>query len=130
MTDAGKSYQPVVLVVDDDEDVRDTTAHMLRARGFHVLTAADQTSALDACRSHGGRVDALVADLSLPGDTRGNLARSITMAYPDVKVLYASGIPRHIALSSGIVRADAPYLEKPVDPDVLSSLLRTLLPGR
>jgi DNA-binding NtrC family response regulator len=121
-------YQPVVVLVDDDEDVLATTAHMLQARGFRVLTATDRDGAMALCREQEGRVDALVADLSLPGEVTGELVRSISAAYPAVKVVYATGIPRHIALGSGLVRPDAPYIEKPVDPDVLAGMLRSLLP--
>jgi DNA-binding NtrC family response regulator len=128
MTDELWANQPVVLVVDDDEDVRDTTAHLLAMRGFRVLVASSKDEAMAVVRAHPGRVDACVADLSLPGDTRGDLARSLVEAFPRMRIIYATGIPRHIALTTGIVNPDTPYLEKPVDPDVLASMLRTVLP--
>lgn len=120
-------YQPIVVIVDDDEDVLAATAHMLQARGFRALTATDQDTAMAVCRQHDGRIDAVVADLSLPGEVTGGLVRAINAAYPAVPVVYATGIPRHIALGSGLVRPDVPYVEKPVDPDVLAGLLRGLL---
>ncbi|WP_433304052.1 response regulator [Actinoplanes sp. CA-030573] len=121
-------YQPVVLVVDDDEDIRDTVAHMLDVRGFRVFAAADRDGALSICRELNGDVDVLVADLSLPGDAGGALARDVAARCPSVKVVFVTGIPRHIALTMGLVQPDAPYLQKPVNPDVLAALLRSLLP--
>lgn len=123
-------HQPVVLVVDDDEDIRDTVAHMLGVRGFRVFTAADRDGALAICRELDGGVDVLVADLSLPGDAGGALARDVTAQYPYVKIVFVTGIPRNIALTMSLVQPDAPYLQKPVNPDVLAALLRSLLPQR
>ena len=117
-----------ILMVDDDADVLETTAHMLAARGFRVFTALDSESAMQVCREQQGRIDVLIADLSLPGDTRGDLARSITGVYPHMRVIYISGIPRHVALTQGLVQPQAPYLEKPADPGVLASVVQSLLP--
>lgn len=127
MTGLSRSYQPMILVVDDDPDVLATTAHMLDVRGFRVVAVPDKAAALAACQQVEGRIDALVADLSLPGDPPGEMARSVAAAYPQVKIVYVTGIPRHVAIGSGLVRPDAPYLEKPVDPEVLSSVLRGML---
>ena len=128
MSDLARHYQPVVLVVDDDADVQEIMTHMLNVRGFRVLTAADPDTALEVCRSQGGLIDVLIADLSLPGDKDGRLARRVAAEFPDIKIVFATGIPRHIALSSGLVQPDAPYLEKPVSADVLTSLMRSMLP--
>ena len=58
-------------------------------------------------------------------DAMGNPPYSAWQAeHPDVRIIYASGIPRHIALASGLVEPDAPYLEKPVSADLLESLIR------
>jgi len=119
------SDRPLVLVVDDDEEVRETIAQVLGSRGFETMTAPDTASAMEVCRVH--HVDAIVADLSIPGDSRGALTDSLRSAHPDVKVVYASGIPRHIALTAGLVPPNAPYMQKPVEFDVLTGLLRGLL---
>ena len=128
MSDLARHYQPIVLVVDDDEDVQETMAHMLDVRGFRVLTAADSESALEICRQQGGRVDVLIADLSLPGDKGGRLGRRVATEFPHIKIIFATGIPRYMALSTGLVAPDAPYLEKPINPDVLATLMRGMLP--
>ncbi|WP_306215758.1 response regulator [Actinoplanes sp. RD1] len=122
------SAHPVVLIVEDDEDVRDLVAHSLGRRGFEVLAAADNSGAEAICRERAGRIDILIADLSLPGEVPGGLARWVASIYPNIKIVYLSGIPRHVALSSGLVQATAPYLEKPVNPEVLAGTLTSLLP--
>ena len=121
---------PLVLVVDDDPDVLDMLSHVLRARRFRVLTAADTDTALLLCQEHDGRIDALVADLSMPGDLQGRLAREVAAAYPGITIVFCTGIPRYIAVATGLVRPDATYLDKPVNPDVLEGTLRTALKAR
>ncbi|MFI5495039.1 response regulator [Actinoplanes sp. NPDC051859] len=123
------SNAPGVLVVDDDPDILDTTAHMLKVRGFRVHTALDSASAMEICHAQQGKIDVLVADLSMPGDSRGDLARDVTAAYPKIQVVYVSAIPRHVALSQGLVRPEAPYLQKPAQPNVLANLVQGVLPS-
>ncbi|MEU4241188.1 response regulator [Actinoplanes sp. NPDC026619] len=109
--------------MDDDVDILETTEHALRRRGFEVLGASNGAVAVDLCRQHQGEIDAVVADLSLPGE-QNRYTRTIATEFPAIKIVYATGIPRHIALSTGLVPPDAPYLQKPVDADLLSSVLR------
>ena len=117
------AQKPMILVVDDDTDVLQTTSIMLRPRGFEILTATNGPEAIEICRRYPGEIDAVVADLSIPGD-HSNFTRTIAEDFPAIKIIYATGIPRHIALSSGLVRPEAPYLEKPTNADVLESLIR------
>jgi DNA-binding NtrC family response regulator len=130
MAQPTNTVRPVVLVVDDDADVRDTTAHLLSTRGMQTRTAADTASALELLEQCAGQVGVVVADLSMPGEAPGALTRAITAADSHIRIVYATGIPRHVAVSTGLVRPDAPYLEKPVDPDTLAGLVRSLTTRR
>jgi len=120
--------RPVVLIVEDDDDVSDVMAHMLNQRGFQALSAPDRHTAMTIYQERQGKIDVLVADLSLPGEVPGALARWVASTYPSTRIVYASGIPRHVALTAGLVDPGAPYLEKPVHPDVLTNTLQSLLP--
>jgi DNA-binding NtrC family response regulator len=130
MTVPPGSGPPVILVVDDDEDVRETTSLILGTRGFEVLVAASTTEAMTICHARQGRVDALIADLSLPGEGTGELARSVNAAYPAIRMIYATGIPRHVAMNLGLVQPGIPYLEKPLSGDGLVNVLQSVLPRR
>jgi CheY-like chemotaxis protein len=80
-----------VLVVEDDPNICDVTAEMLRDAGFRVRTAADGTAALDILRS-GQRVDLLFTDVILPGGATGiDLARSVHELRPNLAVLLTTG---------------------------------------
>ena len=118
----------MVLVVDDDTDVLQTTALMMRARDFETLTATDGSQALELCARYAGQIDAVIADLSIPGD-HTNFTRTIRSDYPNIRIIYATGIPRHIALASGLVDPAAPYVEKPASADTLESLIRGQVTG-
>ncbi|MET3430099.1 CheY-like chemotaxis protein [Actinoplanes tereljensis] len=110
-------------MVDDDADILETTVYAMRKRGFDVYGASSGPAAVEICQQHPGEIDALVADLSLPGEST-RFAQTIAGSFPNIKIVYATGIPRHIALSTGLVPADAPYLQKPVDADLLANVLR------
>nr|GID90220.1 hypothetical protein Ade03nite_91440 [Actinoplanes derwentensis] len=122
------SSGPLVLVVDDDVDVRDTMVHTLGQRGFDVIVASGKVEAMALFQQYQDRISVLVADISLPGEKPGDLARAVAASYPRIKIVYVTGIPRHIALAAGIVGSEVPYLAKPVSPDVLAGLLQGLLP--
>jgi DNA-binding response OmpR family regulator len=58
---------PLVLLVEDDEDLREMTMQMLQLRGFDVLTARDAVDAITTCRVHENTIDLPSTDLGLPG---------------------------------------------------------------
>ncbi|MDR6322329.1 response regulator [Actinoplanes couchii] len=118
---------PVVLLVEDDEDLRELTAQMLEMRGFVVLSAKDPVSALMACRVHDGSIDVLLTDLGLPGVSGGELSRSAAAVRPGMKVVYVSGVPEEIAIKRGLIKAGSPFISKPYTADVLAGTLRTVL---
>ncbi|HWS31422.1 MAG TPA: response regulator [Actinoplanes sp.] len=118
---------PVVLLVEDDEDLRELTTQMLEMRGFVVLSAKDPVSALMACRVHDGNIDVLLTDLGLPGVSGGELSRSATAVRPGMKVVYVSGVPEEIAIKRGLIKAGSPFISKPYTADVLAGTLRTVL---
>jgi CheY-like chemotaxis protein len=102
MAQPTSTVRPVVLVVDDDADVRDTTAHLLSTRGMQARTAADTASALELLEQCAGQVGVVVADLSMPGEAPGALTRAIAAADSHIQIVYATGVPRHVAVSTGL----------------------------
>src|SRR3954453_5899807 len=118
---------PVVLLVEDDEDLREMTMQMLELRGFHVLVAQDAVSAITTCRVFDGTIDVLLTDLGLPGVSGGELARSAAAVRPDMEVVYISGIPQDIAIKKGLIKAGSPFIAKPFSTDVLAGTLRSVL---
>jgi DNA-binding NtrC family response regulator len=125
MSDA--SERPTVLVVDDEEDLRDIMRRMLERRGFTTLVAGDVDQALRACRNHDGRIDVLVTDLNLPGTSGAELRRAVGALRPDVRVIYISGLPKDIAVSKGLIEEDALLVKKPFTATTLIEALHSAL---
>ncbi|OLB66042.1 MAG: response regulator [Actinobacteria bacterium 13_2_20CM_2_72_6] len=118
---------PTVLVVDDEEDLREAMRRMLERRGFATLTAADPAEAEAVCRDHGGTIDLLLTDLTLPGASGGDLARTATLMRPDLRVLYISGLPKEVAVGRGLVAEEAALVQKPFTSDRLAEAVRRVL---
>lgn len=119
--------RPTVLVVDDEEDLRDIMRRMLERRGFATLIAGDSQQAIAACREHPGDIDILVTDLGLPGVSGGELSRSATQLRPEMSVVYISGLPKEIAVADGLIGEDALLVKKPFSSEKLVQTLRSVL---
>jgi len=122
--------RPTVLVVDDEEDLRDIMRRMLERRGFATLIAGDSRQAIAACRDHPGDIDILVTDLGLPGVSGGELSREATGLRPDMRVIYISGLPKEIAVADGLIDEDALLVKKPFSSQLLVSTLNSVLEER
>jgi DNA-binding NtrC family response regulator len=118
---------PTVLVVDDEEDLREAMRRMLERRGFATLTAADPAEAEAVCREHGGTIDLLLTDLTLPGASGGELAKTATSMRPELRVLYVSGLPKEVAVGQGLVAEEAAVVQKPFTSDRLAEAVRRVL---
>ncbi|AGZ46321.1 response regulator [Actinoplanes friuliensis] len=122
--------RPMVLVVDDEEDLRDIMRRMLERRGFATLVAGDADQAIAVCREHPGVIDVLVTDLGLPGVSGGDLARTASGLRPEMGVVYISGLPKDIAVTKGLIAEDALLVKKPFTSDLLLEALRSILAQR
>ena len=122
--------RPTVLVVDDEEDLRDIIRRMLDRRGFATLIAGDSQQAIEVCREHPGEIDILVTDLGLPGVSGGDLSRAATELRPGMRVVYISGLPKDIAVSDGLIGEDALLVKKPFSSESLVGVLRSVIAER
>jgi nitrogen-specific signal transduction histidine kinase/CheY-like chemotaxis protein len=113
-------HRGVVLLVDDEELVRASTAHMLSELGFRVVEAASADEALKRIDEHSA-FDLLVTDYLMPGATGADLAREVKARRPALPVLIISGY----ADSDGI-DLDLPRLTKPFRQDELASKIGAL----
>ena len=122
--------RPTVLVVDDEEDLRDIMRRMLDRRGFDTLVAGDSEQAIELCRTHPGEIDVLITDLGLPGASGGELSRAATTVRPEMGVVYISGLPKDIAVTKGLISDDALLVKKPFTSDLLIEALRAVITRR
>ncbi|HEX6841800.1 MAG TPA: PAS domain S-box protein [Stellaceae bacterium] len=120
---------PIVLVVDDDADVLESTIAMLAALGFEVLTAGDGPAALNSLRRE-RHIDLLFTDVVMPRGMNGvELARQARALRPEIKVLLASGFPMSALSSEHGLTDEFPFISKPYRWAELSDRLRALRPA-
>src|SRR3954465_14378307 len=122
--------RPTVLVVDDEEDLRDIMRRMLERHGFDTIVAGDSQQAIAVCREHDGDIDILVTDLGLPGVSGGELSRTATELRPGMRVVYISGLPKDIAVADGLIDGGALLVKKPFSTDSLVDALHAVLAKR
>jgi CheY-like chemotaxis protein len=115
-----------ILLVEDDDQVRDTNRTILRRGGYDVLEARDGGEALERSERHAAKIDLLLTDVVMPGMSGRELARRLAKTRLDMKVLYISGYAQERADDSGL-DASGPLLQKPVEPTVLLRRVRELL---
>jgi len=118
------SDPPVVLIADDDAQVRRALRLRLAACGCRVIECADGLAAIARSRSH--RVDAMILDHEMPLGQGQTIAANIRQ-YSDSPIIFLSGHPRRQFADTVMRLRDTYYLPKPLDGDRLLQLLRTLL---
>lgn len=117
--------RPIILVVDDDEDVLDGTRGIVEALGYAVIAARSGAEALSIIRRD-GIIDLLFTDISMPGIDGWELARRSKQIRPDLMVVYTTGfsfspVPETPTPGYG------PLLPKPWRPAQLDQILQTIL---
>jgi CheY-like chemotaxis protein len=105
-----------VLVVDDDEDVRELAVGVLEDSGYRVLAACDGDDALRILAGNPA-VDVLFTDIMMPGLDGFSLARAALREHPALRVVYASGYFAGATLGPEPV----PFLAKPYRPAQLAA---------
>jgi DNA-binding response OmpR family regulator len=120
-------WSGTVLLLEDDALVARSLARLLRAQGHMVLTCHRADDALRVCRSYGGVVDLLIADVNLPDDSGPHVAAQLAALQPTMATLFISGCDREELLADGRLAADASFLQKPFGATHLASALQTLL---
>ena len=117
----------VILVVEDEPDVRATTLSMLRDLGYRTREAADGPSALRLLAEHDD-IRLLFTDIGLPGGLNGRqLADRAREMRPDLLVLYTTGYARNAVVHHGVLDAGVELVVKPFSYAALATKIRSLL---
>jgi CheY-like chemotaxis protein len=116
-----------ILVVEDEEQVRNVVEQILRRHRYGVLVAESATEALLICERHPGTIDLLVTDVIMHEMNGPDLAEQLLERRPDMKVLYMSGYTGDTDLLSGDDSDASAFLQKPVTPESLRRKVRGIL---
>jgi CheY-like chemotaxis protein len=116
-----------ILVVEDNEMVRDMVREMLEGYGYHVLTAADAVQAIEIAAGQRERIELLVSDVVMPGMSGPELYEQLVVQMPNLRVVYISGYPMNPSIRGGTLEEEVSYLQKPFTAEALLERIKTVL---
>jgi PAS domain S-box-containing protein len=126
---ATPSQHGTVLVVEDENQLRQAVVKMLRKTGFEVFEAADGSSAIDLLRADGGKIDVMLLDMTIPGASSHEVVAEAANAKPNIRVILTSAYSQEAmagAMSPPQVRS---FIRKPFQFGDLLNTLRSSLPS-
>jgi PAS domain S-box-containing protein len=118
-----------VLVVEDEEGVRNLARLALASFGYTVLMAEGGVEAIGMVERHPGPVHLLLTDLIMPGLNGRETAERLLALRPNLKVLYVSGYTDEAILHHGVLEPGMAFLHKPFGPASLARKVREVLDG-
>ena len=116
-----------VLLVEDEELVRELVHDFLVSAGYEVLEASDAEQALRIAAAAGASIDAVVTDVVLPGMNGSDLATALREMSPRIRVLYVSGYPGAGVFGDSAFGPGSDFLAKPFTKQMLTQKLRDML---
>jgi two-component system cell cycle sensor histidine kinase/response regulator CckA len=116
-----------ILVVEDDELVRDLIQEVLAPLGYRVLTAATGDEAVKASDSFPGSLDLLLTDVVMPGMNGRQLAEVMRTKRPGIKVLFMTGYTQDALSTQGILEPGVALIHKPLRAGTLTRQIRQVL---
>ena len=121
------SFKGTVLVIDDEETIRETASMMLEYMGFKVLTAIDGQDGLDVYKKHQADISLVLMDMTMPRMDGKTCFRELRHLNENIKVILSSGYNEQEATSLFAGKGLAGFIQKPYTPDLLEEKLRELL---
>ena len=120
------SGSETVLLVEDEDMVRNLLKECLKGEGYTVLGAPNPDEAIRISRQK-TPIHLLVTDVVMPGMSGSELAQQLAAHRKDLKVLYISGYPSHRLVQHGALKKEISYLPKPFTPEQLLRKVRKVL---
>jgi two-component system, cell cycle sensor histidine kinase and response regulator CckA len=116
-----------VLLVDDEDSLRDVVVNVLTDLGYRVLAATNGREAITLADTYSGVIDLVVADVVMPEMTGPEVAEKILQSRPGVQVIFVSGFPKGKLEKFSEHHADTILVEKPFTIKTLTMKMREVL---
>jgi PAS domain S-box-containing protein len=116
-----------ILVIEDEEIVRELTCRLLRDLGYTVLEAQHGLAGLGLIEKQEAAIDLVISDVVMPEMGGRELGEELGRRFPGLPVLYMSGYTGEDVVQRGLLEADAPFQQKPFHPDALARKVRDML---
>jgi two-component system, cell cycle sensor histidine kinase and response regulator CckA len=118
-----RSGHETVLLVEDEDAMREVTRRILSRNGRQVLVAGSGEEAVNLASSHQGGIDLLLTDVVMPQMLGKEVAERIRAVQPDIRVLYMSGYAQPVLASRGTLDEGVDLIEKPFsEPELLDKI--------
>jgi PAS domain S-box-containing protein len=115
-----------ILLVEDEQSLRDLNEELLTSLGYTVLSAAHGAEALKMAQ-HEAHIHVLLTDVVMPGISGRELGEKLKIIRPELKVLYMSGYTDNVIIHHGILKPGVSFLQKPFTQETLASKVREVL---
>jgi len=118
-----------ILVVEDEEIVRELVCEILRGHGYEVLATDRGTEAVRLVKEVRGKIDLLISDVVMPEMNGADVARCVNELAPSARVLFVSGYSENDMADQGLEALAFQVLQKPFTPATLARKVREVLDG-
>jgi DNA-binding response OmpR family regulator len=117
-----------ILLVEDEDGLREAATEYLTARGYSVISARDGEEAINIAGHLTSKIDLLLTDVVMPGLVSGpELARRLVEVRPDLRVLYMSGYTDSTIVQQGLADPARQFMQKPFSFRLLTKRVREIL---
>jgi PAS domain S-box-containing protein len=116
-----------VLLVEDEEIVRNLCVRILERLGYRVMQAGNGDEAIGLAMGYGERIDLLMTDVVMPGMHGRELAIRLTRIHPETRVLFTSGYTDNAIVHHGVLDEGVSFIGKPYSPSALARKVRDVL---
>jgi CheY-like chemotaxis protein len=116
-----------ILLVEDQQEVRDVVRQTLQRNGYNVLEAVDGDAALALLQSEAGPIHLLLTDIVMPHMSGRELVDAIAKHDRSIRVLYTSGYTDDAIVRHGVLDPGAAFIQKPFTPEQLLGRVRDVL---
>jgi two-component system cell cycle sensor histidine kinase/response regulator CckA len=116
-----------ILLVEDEDAVREFTIRALTMRGYKVIDASGGEEALELIQEHEGRFDLVISDVMMPGMDGPTLVQEIRESYPGMRVLFISGYDKGALSNHGDRLENCHFISKPFKLQELTEKVKDVL---
>jgi two-component system, cell cycle sensor histidine kinase and response regulator CckA len=116
-----------ILLVEDEESVRQLVRETLSAKGYRVIEASDGEAGLEAAAQHDGAIHLVITDVVMPGISGREMVKQLLQTRSETLVLYLSGYTEDAIVSEGRIESGTAFLQKPFTLQNLSKKVREVL---
>ena len=122
---SGTHGTETILLVEDEEQVRQIAEEILKSQGYRVLAAANGELALALAKQYQGEIHLLITDVVMPAMSGRALVEQLSPLRPDMAVLYMSGYTDDAVVRHGLLGDQLAFIQKPFTADALARKVRS-----